>query len=45
MYKLVIIEFDDFEFASKNESGCQHLVVRQICEVGMTRTEVVFGKF
>jgi hypothetical protein len=45
MYKLFIMEFDDFECASKNESDCQHLVVRQICEVGMTRRDVVFRRF
>lgn len=45
MYKFMIMEFDDFECASTNESGCQHLVVRQICEVGMTRREVVFREF
>ena len=45
MYKLFIMEFDDLECASRNEGGCQHLVVRQICEVGMTRRELVFRKF
>jgi len=45
MYKLFIMVFDDFERASTNESGCQHLVVRQICDIGMTRWEVVFRKF
>jgi hypothetical protein len=44
MYKVFIMEFD-FEHASTNESGCQHLVVRQICEVGVTRREVFFRKF
>jgi hypothetical protein len=39
------MEFDDFECASTNESGCQFLLVRQICEVGMTRRGVVFRKF
>jgi hypothetical protein len=45
MYKLFIMEFDDFECASTNESGCQHLVVRQICEIEVRRREVVFRKF
>ena len=45
MYKLFIMEFDDFECASTNERGCQHLVVRQICEFDMTGREVVFRKF
>ena len=45
MCKLFIMEFDVLECASRNEGGCQHLAVRQICEVGMTRREVVFRKF
>jgi hypothetical protein len=36
MYKLFVMEFHDLECASTNESGCQHLVVRQICEVGIS---------
>jgi len=35
MHKLFVMEFDDFQCASTNLSGCQHLVVRQICEVGI----------
>jgi hypothetical protein len=42
MYTLFIMEFDGLECECTNESGCQHLVVGQICEVGMTRREVVF---
>jgi hypothetical protein len=36
MYKFCIMEFDDLECASTKESGCQYLVVRRICEVGIS---------
>jgi len=36
MYKLFIMQFDDFECVNTSESDFQHLVVRQICEFGIS---------
>jgi len=36
MYKLFVMEFADVECASTNGSACQHPMVRQICEVGIS---------